>query len=105
MADGEAGEATTADPRLTTASRSRSRTTLTSITKQKPRLTPETTMPEEAWAETEAAIAVVKVAATAEQPRRRYLVGKDAELIGGFHKQMSDEDFERAMRTALDFWE
>jgi NAD(P)-dependent dehydrogenase (short-subunit alcohol dehydrogenase family) len=44
-------------------------------------------------------------AATTEQPRRRYLVGKDAELIGGFHKQMSDEDFEKAMRTALDFWD
>jgi len=44
-------------------------------------------------------------AATADQPRRRYLVGKDAELIGGFHKQMSDVDFEKAMRTALDFWD
>lgn len=44
-------------------------------------------------------------AAKAEQPKRRYLVGKDAELIGGLHKQMSDEDFEKAMRTTLDFWE
>lgn len=44
-------------------------------------------------------------AAKAEQPKRRYLVGKDAELIGGLYKQMSDEDFERAMRTTLDFWE
>ena len=48
---------------------------------------------------------VIVEAATAEQPRRRYLVGKDAELIGGFHKQMSDEDFEKAMRTVLDFWD
>ncbi|TAK59094.1 MAG: SDR family oxidoreductase [Dehalococcoidia bacterium] len=48
---------------------------------------------------------VIVEAATAEQPQRRYLVGKDAEVIGGFHKQMTDEDFERAMRTALDFWE
>ena len=48
---------------------------------------------------------VIVEAATAEQLRRRYLVGKDAELIGGLHKQMPDEDFERAMRTALDFWE
>ncbi|MHB8375816.1 MAG: SDR family oxidoreductase [Dehalococcoidia bacterium] len=44
-------------------------------------------------------------AAKAEQPKRRYLVGNDAELIGGLHKQMSDDDFERAMRTTLDFWE
>ena len=48
---------------------------------------------------------VIVEAATSEQPKRRYLVGKDAELIGGLHKQMSDEDFEKAMRTALDFWE
>ena len=44
-------------------------------------------------------------AAKAEQPKRRYLVGNDAQLIGGLHKQMSDEDFEKAMRTTLDFWE
>ena len=48
---------------------------------------------------------VIVDAAKADQPRRRYLVGQDAELIGGLHKQMSDEDFEKAMRTALDFWE
>jgi NAD(P)-dependent dehydrogenase (short-subunit alcohol dehydrogenase family) len=44
-------------------------------------------------------------AAKADQPKRRYLVGNDAQLIGGLHKQMSDEDFEKAMRTTLDFWE
>jgi len=43
--------------------------------------------------------------AHAEGPKRRYLVGQDAETIGGLHKQMSDEDFEKAMRTALDFWD
>jgi len=48
---------------------------------------------------------VIVDAAKAEQPKRRYLVGQDAEMIGGLHKQMSDEDFEKAMRTALDFWE
>jgi len=48
---------------------------------------------------------VIVDAAKAEQPKRRYLVGNDAQLIGGLHKQMSDEDFERAMRTTLDFWE
>ena len=44
-------------------------------------------------------------AAKSEQPKRRYLVGADAEMIGGLQKQMSDEDFEKAMRTALDFWD
>ena len=44
-------------------------------------------------------------AAKSEQPKRRYLVGQDAELIGGLSKQMSDEDFEKAMRTTLDIWD
>jgi NAD(P)-dependent dehydrogenase (short-subunit alcohol dehydrogenase family) len=44
-------------------------------------------------------------AAKAEQPKRRYLVGQDAVMIGGLHKQMSDEDFEKTMRTTIDFWE
>ena len=44
-------------------------------------------------------------AAKAEQPTRRQLVGQDAELICGLHKQMSDEDFEKAMRTTLDVWD
>ncbi len=44
-------------------------------------------------------------AAKSEAPKRRYLVGSDAELIGGLHKQLSDEDFEKAMRTTLDFWD
>jgi NAD(P)-dependent dehydrogenase (short-subunit alcohol dehydrogenase family) len=44
-------------------------------------------------------------AATAEQPKRRYLVGNDAQMIGGLAKQLSDEDFEKAIRTTLDFWD
>lgn len=48
---------------------------------------------------------VIVGAAKSEQPKRRYLVGQDAELIGGLHKQMSDEDFEKAMRTTLDVWD
>jgi NAD(P)-dependent dehydrogenase (short-subunit alcohol dehydrogenase family) len=48
---------------------------------------------------------VIVDATEAEQPNRRYLVGQDAELMGGLHKQMSDEDFEKAMRTALDIWD
>ncbi len=48
---------------------------------------------------------VIADAAKADQPKRRQLVGQDAELIGGLHKQMSDEDFEKAMRTTLDVWD
>lgn len=48
---------------------------------------------------------VIVEAATEEAPKRRYLVGNDAQTIAGFHKQMSDEDFEKAMRTVLDFWD
>ena len=48
---------------------------------------------------------VIVDAAHADEPKRRYLVGQDAELIGGLHKQSSDEDFEKAMRTTLDFWD
>jgi NAD(P)-dependent dehydrogenase (short-subunit alcohol dehydrogenase family) len=48
---------------------------------------------------------VIVEAAKSEAPKRRYLVGQDAETIGGLAKQMSDEDFEKAMRTVLDFWD
>ncbi len=48
---------------------------------------------------------VIVDAAKSEQPKRRYLVGQDAELMGGLHKQMSDEDFEKTMRTTLDVWD
>ncbi len=44
-------------------------------------------------------------AAKSDAPKRRYLVGQDAETIGGLAKTMSDEDFEKAMRTVLDFWD
>src|SRR6185437_12341549 len=44
-------------------------------------------------------------AATAAEPQRRYLVGADANAIVGFHKLLSDEDFEKSMRTVLDFWD
>ena len=48
---------------------------------------------------------VIVEAAKADAPKRRYLVGQDAQTIGGLAKQMSDEDFEKAMRTVLDFWD
>ncbi|MDP2674153.1 MAG: SDR family oxidoreductase [Dehalococcoidia bacterium] len=46
---------------------------------------------------------VIVDVAKAAQPQRRYLVGQDAELIGGLHKRMSDEEFENAVRTLLDW--
>ena len=40
-----------------------------------------------------------------EQPKLRYLVGQDAEMIGGLRRQLDDEQFEQTMRQALDFWD
>ncbi len=40
-----------------------------------------------------------------DQPKLRYLVGQDAELIGGLRRQMDDDQFEQAMRQTLDFWD
>lgn len=42
-------------------------------------------------------------AAKAEQPKRRYPVGQDAELLVGMHKRLSDEEFEEAIRTTVDW--
>ncbi len=39
------------------------------------------------------------------EPKLRYLVGKDAEMIGALWKQMDDEQFEQTIRQALDFWD
>ena len=44
-------------------------------------------------------------AVNTDQPKLRYLVGQDAETIGGLRQQMDDEQFEQAMRQTLDFWE
>ena len=44
-------------------------------------------------------------AVNTDQPKFRYLVGQDAELIGGLRRQMDDEQFEQAMRQTLDFWD
>ena len=44
-------------------------------------------------------------AAYEDAPKRRYPVGRDAEALAPLHKTMSDEEFEKVMRTALDFWD
>ncbi len=46
---------------------------------------------------------VIVDAAKADQPKRRYLVGRQAEVIAGMHKTMSDEEFEKAIRNMLDW--
>jgi hypothetical protein len=51
-------------------------------------------------------VAVAIVDATKEkQPRRRYVVGDDAEFWLGLHKRLSDEEFEQLFRSAVSFWE
>jgi NAD(P)-dependent dehydrogenase (short-subunit alcohol dehydrogenase family) len=40
-----------------------------------------------------------------KEPKLRYLVGQDAEMIGGLRRQLDDEQFEQTMRQALDFWD
>ena len=44
-------------------------------------------------------------AVNTDQPKLRYLVGEDAQAIGGLRQQMDDEQFEQAMRKTLDFWD
>lgn len=48
---------------------------------------------------------VIVQAATEDHPRRRYLVGKDAEAIGPLHKRLSDEDFENVMVKTIPYWD
>ena len=40
-----------------------------------------------------------------DKPRLRYLVGQDAHTIAGAYRQMEFEDYERAMRQTLDWWD
>ena len=40
-----------------------------------------------------------------KEPKLRYLVGQDAEGIGGLKKQLDDTQFEQTMRQALNFWD
>ncbi len=48
---------------------------------------------------------VIHEATTTDEPKLRYLVGQDAEGIGGLKKQLDDGQFEQTMRQALDFWD
>jgi NAD(P)-dependent dehydrogenase (short-subunit alcohol dehydrogenase family) len=47
----------------------------------------------------------IRKAAYGEGPALRRLVGDDAVLIGGMRNELDDAEFERTIRTALDFWE
>ena len=40
-----------------------------------------------------------------KEPKLRYLVGQDAELVGGLKRQLDDAQFEQTMRQSLDFWD
>lgn len=40
-----------------------------------------------------------------KEPKLRYLVGQDAEMIGGLRQQLNDEQFEKTIRQALEFWD
>ena len=40
-----------------------------------------------------------------KEPKLRYLVGQDAEMIDGLRRQLDDEQFEKTIRQALDFWD
>jgi hypothetical protein len=44
---------------------------------------------------------VIAEAAASDRPKRRYIVGTDAETIIGLHKRSTDEEFETAMRAVL----
>ena len=40
-----------------------------------------------------------------EEPKLRYLVGQDVEMIDGLRRQLDDGQFEKTIREALDFWD
>jgi len=50
------------------------------------------------------AAAIYEAATCADHPLRR-LVGADAELVGALRRDLDDAEFERTVRTALDFWD
>ena len=41
----------------------------------------------------------------AESPKRRYVVGEDAEHWCNLHKRLSEEEFERVLRSTMGFWD
>jgi NAD(P)-dependent dehydrogenase (short-subunit alcohol dehydrogenase family) len=48
---------------------------------------------------------LIHAVAHQDNPKLRRLVGQDAETIGGTRRRLDDEQFEKAMRTALDYWD
>ena len=56
-------------------------------------------------ADPEEVAGIVYEAATTATPRLRWLAGQDAQTIAPAHAQMPFEEFEQAMRQALDWWE
>lgn len=48
---------------------------------------------------------IIVQAATDDPPRRRYLVGKDAEAIGPLRKRLPDEEFEPLVARTLPYWD
>jgi NAD(P)-dependent dehydrogenase (short-subunit alcohol dehydrogenase family) len=40
-----------------------------------------------------------------DQPKLRYIVGEEEAHVLALRRQLTDEEFEQAMRTALDFWD
>ena len=50
------------------------------------------------------AAALYDAATRSDHPLRR-LVGTDAELIAALRRDLDDDDFERTVRSALDFWD
>lgn len=50
------------------------------------------------------AVAIREVAPDPDAPLRR-LVGSDADLIGGLRRDLGDDELERRIRTAPDFWD
>jgi NAD(P)-dependent dehydrogenase (short-subunit alcohol dehydrogenase family) len=55
-------------------------------------------------ADPQAVAHVILQAATDDPPRRRYLVGKDAEAIGPLRKRLPDEEFEPLVARTLPYW-
>lgn len=50
-------------------------------------------------------VVLIKPGQYGTRPRLRYLAGQDAHTIAGAYRQLEFEDYERAMRQTLDWWD